>query len=276
MGTQGLSGRKVAGGWGTRRTRLTSMVMSIAIWPALAGCSSWSNPYQTVSAPPPPASPSAVSQAGYPPPPGPAVAATAPPPQEPPTQPGSAASLKASYVSFLEMFRDPPEPAPPAPAPPAYAAPQRYTAPAAASSDDTAANAYPYPKQSLVDVFRGSTESAPPQPPPPAGTPLRDSDQAASGYPYPKQSLFSAFRGSSDSSSSAQTAVPHPPNTYTPAGQPYSPPPGQQTYNPPPGATSAGAAPAAQAPQANADSSGAYPYPKQSLFDIFSNKPAAQ
>jgi hypothetical protein len=132
----------------------------------------------------------------------------------------------------------------------------------------------PYPSQSLTDVFRGSTESAPPQAPPPAGTPLRDSDQIASGYPYPRQSLFDGFKGSSDSSNSAQAAAPRPPSTYTPSAQPYSPP-GQPTNNPPRGAPQAAAPPAAPPPQASADQGGSsYPYPKQSLFDIFSNKPA--
>jgi hypothetical protein len=79
--------------------------------------------------------------------------------------------------------------------------------------------------------------------------------------PYPKQSLVDVFRGSTEPQGAA--AMPHPPSTYMPAGQPYSPAPGQ------PGA------PAAAPAQASNDPSDYLPYPKQSLFDLFSEKPAA-
>lgn len=173
MGTQGLRMSAVGRGRGARRghqARASLIISSLAIIPALAGCSSWSNPYATASAPPPPN-------------------ASAPAPR--------------------------------------YAAGATPIAAAAPADADLAANAYPYPKQSLFDNFRGSTESA-------------------------------------------QPSVPHPPSTYTPVNQPYSPPPAQPAYGGP-----AGAAPAAAAPAPNTDPSG-YPYPKQSLFDPFSNKPAGQ
>jgi hypothetical protein len=85
--------------------------------------------------------------------------------------------------------------------------------------------------------------------------------------PYPKQSLVDLFRGSTETQGQTQT-VPHPPSTYTPSNQPYSPPPGQPTYGGPPqsGATAAAAPPAQQ------DYSASLPYPKQSLVDLFSNK----
>ena len=71
--------------------------------------------------------------------------------------------------------------------------------------------------------------------------------------PYPKQSLADVFRGSTET----QT-VPRPPSTYTASGQPYTPPQGQGAV--------------ASAPPANANPTNSLPYPKQSLFDIFSSK----
>lgn len=60
---------------------------------------------------------------------------------------------------------------------------------------------------------------------------FRDPPETADGAPPPpKQSLFqSAPEGQQ------ATAMPHPPGTYVPAGQPYAPPPGQQAYPPPTG-----------------------------------------
>jgi hypothetical protein len=98
--------------------------------------------------------------------------------------------------------------------------------------------------------------------PPPAQQDYSDS------LPYPKQSLVEAFRGSTQTPGQTQTqTVPHPPSTYTASGQPYSPPPGQPANNaPPPAAT------AAAVPLANPDATDSLPYPKQSLFEVFSNK----
>jgi hypothetical protein len=88
----------------------------------------------------------------------------------------------------------------------------------------------------------------------------------AESLPYPKQSLADLFRGSTDTQT--QT-VPHPPAAYTPSNQPYSPPPGQPpAYGAPQPGTTAAAAPPPAAPNP-ADS---LPYPKQSLFEIFSSK----
>jgi hypothetical protein len=86
--------------------------------------------------------------------------------------------------------------------------------------------------------------------------------------PYPKQSLIDLFRGTTQTSGQSQTqSVPHPPSTYTASGQPYSTPPGQPANGtPPPVAT------AAAAPPANPDPTDVSPYPKQTLFEVFSGK----
>lgn len=118
-------------------------------------------------------------------------------------------------------------------------------------------------------------QSAPARPggEPPVATAVSSPGPDASDLmPYPKQSLFDLFRGSSES---PPAAVPHPPGTYAPAGQPSTPPTGQPS-NTTPGSVPAGAPPAAPAQTANTDPSDLMPYPKQSLFDLFSNKPAAQ
>lgn len=233
------SGRATHRGQQARVTLLTSC---LAIVSALAGCSSSSNPYPTASAPPPPnASAAAAGQPVYPPPPGPV--ATAPPPSAPPQDQGSSvSSLRSSYVGFLDKFRDPPSQESPAPG-------STYAPPAG------------------QQAYGGAPRYAAGATPVVAAAPA-DADLAANAYPYPKQTLFDSFRGSTQS---AQPSVPHPPSTYTPVNQPYSPPSGQQ----PASGAPAGAAPAAAAPAPDADSSG-YPYPKQSLFDVFSNKAAGQ
>jgi len=79
--------------------------------------------------------------------------------------------------------------------------------------------------------------------------------------PYPKQSLADLFRGSTEPQT--QT-VPRPPSTYTASGQPYTPQ--GQAANGAPAGGAAAAAPASQ------DPSNSLPYPKQSLFEVFSNK----
>jgi hypothetical protein len=94
--------------------------------------------------------------------------------------------------------------------------------------------------------------------------------------PYPRRSLFQ------NSPDPQVAAVPHPPGSYTPAGQPYTPPPGQQPAYGTPGTAPAGAQPAAAQPVAAAPAADADPalhsgaYPSQSLFDVFSNKSQAQ
>ena len=106
---------------------------------------------------------------------------------------------------------------------------------------------------------------------PAAGTTATTVPPAQQDYtdslPYPKQSLADLFRGSTETQAPTQT-VPHPPSTYTPSNQPYSPASAQSAYgaSPPPGTT------AAAAPPANPDPTDSLPYPKQSLFELFSNK----
>jgi len=139
---------------------------------------------------------------------------------------------------------------------------------------DQAASVGPYPTQSLVDYFREDSAPASPAPairsvataPPSAGA-------APSVGPYTQQSLSDYFRGST---SSTQTAnVPHPPSTYTPAGQPYVPPSGQLNYVvPQPPVQPAPATQAAAAPPPPPAPTG--PYPSQSIFDIFSNNSGSQ
>jgi len=96
-------------------------------------------------------------------------------------------------------------------------------------------------------------------------------EEYADSLPYPKQSLADLFRDSTQTPAQSQTqtqTVPHPPSTYTPSSQPYSPTPGQQSYGAPP----APSATAAATPPANPDPTDSLPYPKQSLIDLFSNK----
>jgi hypothetical protein len=103
---------------------------------------------------------------------------------------------------------------------------------------------------------------------PPAGTAATAGPPAQQDYtdslPYPKQSLADLFRGSTETQAPTQN-VPHPPSTYTPSNQPYSPPSAQSAY----GASLPGTT-AAAAPPANADPTDSLPYPKQSLFELFS------
>ena len=76
--------------------------------------------------------------------------------------------------------------------------------------------------------------------------------------PYPKQSLADVFR---DSAQPQGQTVPRPPGTYTPSGQPYAPQ-----------AQAGGATAVAAAPPAKSDTSNLLAYPKQSLFEVMSNK----
>jgi hypothetical protein len=128
-------------------------------------------------------------------------------------------------------------------APPAqrgYATPAATAAAASPSVQQDYSDSLPYPKQSLIDAFRGSTQI-------PAQGQTQSATQVATQGP--------------------PQYVPHPPSTYTPSGQPYSPPLGQPPNNtPPPAAT------AAAAPPGNPEPTDSLPYPKQSLFEVFSNK----
>ena len=148
-----------------------------------------------------------------------------------------------------------------------------------------------YPSQSLGDLFKSDaaqpTQAAyVPHPPgsyspanqlPPSGRPAYGApstatppDASATGA-YPSQSLFDLFK--SDAPQPARNPnAPHPPSTYTPSGQPYTPPSGQPSYG-----ASAGTAPAAAAAPANSDQpSVGGVYPQQSLIDIFQRGNGAQ
>ncbi len=189
------------------------------------------------------------------------AAAAAPPAQAPASEQGATVgSFKSSYVNFLQAFRDPPEPDP-------------------SASPGYDARASIYPQRPLTDSFKGTSD--PSQRPDP------------SGAGYPQQSLV----GSSNSANPPQQRayVPHPPSTYSPSGQPYTPPaqpayapppaqqnyaapsaqpayaprPGQQSYAAPPAQQAYSAPAAAAAPAAQSDYSDSLPYPKQSLADVF-------
>lgn len=112
-------------------------------------------------------------------------------------------------------------------------------------------------------------------PPPPGATGI-----------YPSQSLVDLFKSNSapstaaapnsaaapNTAASARNAnMPHPPGTYTPSGQPYTPPPGQPDYGAAPAAVPAAAPPAGS----NQASVGGV-YPQQSLVDIFKRDAGAQ
>ena len=297
MGTQGFSGRAIFGAGGDDRApwrRIKMLAVSLAVLPLAAGCSGSSLPSfgssnpqpQAASVPPPPnASVAPAGQQAYAPPPGqpgnpPASYAAAPPPAQPAASSDGATvgSFKSSYVGFLKAFRDPdPEPA-------------GYDARAAV-----------YPQQSLADTFKGSADAN--QRPDPGGA------------GYPQQSLV---RSPSTNPPQQNAYVPHPPSTYVPSGQPYTPPQGQaayaqpadqQNYAAPPAQPNAprpgqqtsaassakqakaarassqqsaaappsaqpayaapAAAPATAAPAAQQDYSNSMPYPKQSLADVF-------
>jgi len=297
------------GGFCARRRPIAALAASLAILPLAAGCSGSSFPSfgssnpQAAVQPPADASGAATGQSAYAPPPGQAqpgaYAAAQPAQAAASSESGTVGSFSSSYVNFVKAFRDldpdspearPPARAqqsgaapqqnayaphppstyvpagqpysPPPSAEPAYAptvAQQTYAAPPSAqqnpqrsaqqtasppSSKQTKARASSQQKAGAVPA-QPAAAPAPAPPPPPAAAQQDYSDS----LPYPKQSLTDVFRGSTEPQT--QT-VPRPPTSYTPSGQPYTPQ-GQA------------AAPAAQNP------SDSLPYPKQSLFEVFSN-----
>jgi len=123
------------------------------------------------------------------------------------------------------------------------AAPPAKQAKAARGSSHQQSAAAPPPAQPAY----AAPAAAPPPPAPAAQQDYSDS------LPYPKQSLADVFRGSTEPQGQS---VPRPPSTYTASGQPYTP------------QGASGGAAAAPASQNPADS---LPYPKQSLFEVFSN-----
>lgn len=145
---------------------------------------------------------------------------------------------------------------------PAYTPPagqQNYAPPPAqpanASRPGQQSSAAPPAKQ--AKAARASSQQSAAAPPPaqpayaaPAAAPPPAAPAAQQDYsdslPYPKQSLADVFRGSTEPQGQS---VPRPPSSYTPQG-------------------ASGGAAAAPASQNPTDS---LPYPKQSLFEVFSN-----
>ncbi len=288
MDANGRSGVRVGGrltGQGVR-PRLYLIVASIAVLSALAACSGSTNPYhdslsdffqssptpQQAPAPPPNPATAAAAQPGYAAAPGPATAAAGQPGYAPPSGPATAAaiapapatppseqastlgSLTTSYVDFLNMFRDHPTAAAPV-APPSYTATAAPPAAAAAPASYSAAAAAPVPLAPPSSY--GAAAAAPAPSPYTAPTPAAAAQIPSDGV-HPSVSLVDLFK--SDSTPARTPGVPHPPSTYTPVA-PSDP----------------GTAPAAATPPADSDAAAsAYPYPQQSLSDIFSKKPDAQ
>ena len=262
MGTQGLSGRTVFGGRGEGRPfgRIVSLGVYLAIMPLVAGCSSSSVPWfgssNSQTAVPPNASVAAAGQPQY-------AAAPGQPGYAQQTQPGTA--QPATYAAAA---------APPAQAP--------------ASEQGATVGSF---KSSYVNFLRAFRDPPEPDPSASPGYPSQRPDPSGAGYP--QQSLM----GSSNSANPPQQRayVPHPPSTYSPSGQPYTPPaqpayapppaqqnyaapsaqpayaprPGQQSYAAPPAQQAYSAPAAAAAPAAQSDYSDSLPYPKQSLADVF-------
>jgi hypothetical protein len=260
--------------------------------------SSSAPPPQQGTAMPHPPSTYTPSAQPYTPPPGQQPAYNAPPPPPPPqSYPPQAPQTYAPPPRTSAVPQQPAYSAPPqtyaAPQQQsAYSAPPRYAATAAASPPPAEYNPTSgvYPQQSITDLFRDSTESpanAQPSAAPPAyGAQPRYAASAPAAPPgeynptsgvYPRQSITDLFRGSTESPASAQPsaaqqAMPHPPSTYTPSAQPYTPPPGQQAYGQPAGAPQPAPQPPPQAQQAAAGDPSLLPYPKQNIFDIFSGR----
>ena len=228
------------------------------------------------------------------------------PPAQAASQGTTVGSLTSSYVSFLKALRDPepdqqslngpsngttppqqnayiPHPpstyvpsgqpyAPPQAQQPVYAAPtgqQNYAAPPAqpnapGSGQQSSATSSAKQAKATRASSQQNAAAAPPSAQPAyaaAAAPATAAPPAQHDYsdsmPYPKQSLTDLFR---DSTQPQGQTVPSPPSTYSASGQPYTPQ-GQ----------AAGATAAAAPPPANPDPSASLPYPKQSLFEVFSS-----
>ncbi len=229
-------------------------------------------------------------QPGYAPPPG--QPAYAPPPQQaPPPEQSTAGSFRQSYVGFLQMFRDPPEqdpavqnarPATPpaqqayAPRPPStyapsqqpYAPPQgqgAYPPPPAQQNYAPAPSQQNYAPRRNRTTLRGRASRVTPRRR--LGPLMPRRQRARQQLPLRRRRPAGLRRLATVSETVARRlvprldpntgptqtqTVPHPPSTYTPSGQPYSPPPGQQANGaPPPVATAAAAPPPANPDPAN-------------------------
>ena len=180
MGTQGLHEQVLGPRGAVRlyRARQAVIVTSLAVLPALAGCSSFSS-----------SSSPAAQTAAVAPPPNVAMAAPA-------AQPAPDAGVVISPYprqSLVELFSEPDDSPPPVqyvPRPPSTYTPAgqpyptnqpAYGAPVAAAPPpvDNTPNLSPYPKQSLVDLFRDSDS-----PPPAQNVPRPPSTYTPSGQPY--------------------------------------------------------------------------------------------
>jgi hypothetical protein len=115
----------------------------------------------------------------------------------------------------------------------------------------------PPPNSSVAPAGQQAYAPPPSQPAAPA-TAAPAAQPGLQRLPYPKQSPADVFR---DSTQPQGQTVPRPPGTYTPSGQPYAPQ-GQ----------AGGTASVAAAPPASPDTSNMLAYPKQSLFEVMSNK----
>ena len=116
----------------------------------------------------------------------------------------------------------------------------------------------PPPNASVAPAGQQAYAPPPSQPAAPATAAPPAQQDYSDLMPYPKQSLADVFR---DSAQPQGQTVPRPPGTYTPSGQPYTPQ-----------AQAGGATAVAAAPPANSDTSNLLAYPKQSLFEVMSNK----
>ena len=175
------------------RGRWPLLVASVALWPALVGCSSYSMPW------------SSASSRNYQPAPPPPAAAAATMGQPGATPPGQSAAA-IGYGDPAPAYAPPPR---------SYAttaAASSYAAPPASSAKQVDTGAGVYPSQSLVDLFKDSTTDSsssrpgnvvhPPNAYTPAGSsgaasqPAAAADAGAEGAGvYPQQSLSDIFSG---------------------------------------------------------------------------------
>jgi len=127
-------------------------------------------------------------------------------------------------------------------------------------------SANPAPSQTAAVVPPPSAPAPPAQPAAAPSASRTTSAPAAStdgvvASPYPTVSLIDIFKeGTPSIGSSSASNAPRPPTTYTPSGQPYSPPPSGQT---------AAAAPQSAPAPEPADNSAISGYPSESLYDLF-------
>jgi len=165
-----------------------------------------------------------------------------------------------------------------------------------------------YPSQSLVDFFKHASDSSPPAnqsncalaptasqagaaastpascPAVADNSPSPSADPVASAYPHGTTLVEMLKRLGSPAPAQPAVPVPHPPTTYTPVGEIYGtappavPPPQSYPAAQPasaPANIKPAAANGAAAPPADTNLMAGV-YPQQSLFDLFTKKPASQ